>query len=109
MDSVQQIYDTENKGLNGWFQQDSATADTANQSMHELRSVFGDRISSRGLWPPRSPDITPCNFYLWGTLNNRVHASNPHTLEEFKDSITGEIQAVSEQELLRVNQNLFRR
>lgn len=100
---------TRNERLCGWFQQDSATAHTAENSMHELRSVYGDRIISRGLWPPRSPDLSPCDFYLWGTLKNKVYASNPHTLQELKDSITREIQAISQHELLRVNQNCFRR
>ncbi|KAJ4437989.1 hypothetical protein ANN_13928 [Periplaneta americana] len=59
--------------------------------MHELRIVFGDRIISRELWPPRSPDLSPSDFYLWGTLKNKVYASNPHTLQELKD-ITREIQ-----------------
>ena len=24
------------------------------------------------LWTPRSPDITPCNFFLWGYVKDRV-------------------------------------
>jgi hypothetical protein len=23
------------------------------------------QVISSGLWPPRSPDLTPCNLYLW--------------------------------------------
>ncbi|PSN31188.1 hypothetical protein C0J52_27106 [Blattella germanica] len=23
-------------------------------------------------WPPRSPDITPCDFYLWGYVKDSV-------------------------------------
>jgi hypothetical protein len=25
-------------------------------------------------WPPRSPDLTPCNFFLWGYVNNVIYA-----------------------------------
>ncbi|GFW15152.1 uncharacterized protein TNCV_172991 [Trichonephila clavipes] len=25
-------------------------------------------------WPPRSPDLTPCNFYLWGLIKDCVYA-----------------------------------
>jgi len=33
-------------------------------------------------WPPRSPDATPCDFFLWGYVKNQVYvpplsASNP--------------------------------
>ena len=37
--------------------------------------------------PPRSPDLTPLDFYLWGTLKNTVYATKPQTLEELRDQI----------------------
>jgi hypothetical protein len=37
-----------------WFQQDSATCHTARATMLQLSLLFGDRIISKGLWPPRS-------------------------------------------------------
>ena len=24
-------------------------------------------------WPPRSPDATPCDFFLWGYVNDQVY------------------------------------
>jgi hypothetical protein len=45
----------------GCFQQGNATAHTA---MVAIRKVFEDRIISRRLWPPRSPDLSFCDFYL---------------------------------------------
>jgi hypothetical protein len=56
----------------GYFQQDSATAHTANNSMRALQEVFNDRIISTGLWPPRSSDLSVCDFYLWGILKGKV-------------------------------------
>ena len=47
----------------GWFQQDGATAHTARVSMAAVGEVFGDRVISCGLWPPRSPDLTPPDFF----------------------------------------------
>ena len=29
---------------------------------------FGDRVFSKGFWPPRSPDLTPPDYFLWGIL-----------------------------------------
>jgi hypothetical protein len=52
----------EEERLHGVFQQDSATAHTAHPSLVALRDVFGDRFFSRGLWQPRSLDVTPCYF-----------------------------------------------
>ena len=28
-------------------------------------------------FPPRSPDITPLDFYLWGALKEKVYKSRP--------------------------------
>ena len=27
------------------------------------------------LWPPRSPDLTPCDFFLWGYVKNHMLVS----------------------------------
>lgn len=93
----------------GYFQQDSATAHTANLSLNLIAEFFEDRVISTGLWPARSPDLTVCDFYLWGNLKNKVYKSNPHTLEELKQNIRTEINAISEAELLRVNGNFLKR
>lgn len=53
-----------------WFQQDGATCHTANASMTFLRQKFNGRlISRRGdvPWPPRSPDLSPCDFFYGDT------------------------------------------
>jgi hypothetical protein len=49
-----------------YFQQDSAMAHTAHMSMALLDDVFADRIISKTIWPPSSPDLSPPNFFLWG-------------------------------------------
>jgi hypothetical protein len=46
--------------------------------------VFGDTIINSGLWPMCLPDLTPCDFYLWGNLKDKVYRTNPHTKEELK-------------------------
>jgi hypothetical protein len=52
------------KRLYSAFQQNSAAAHLANASLEVLQEVFSDGIISHGLWPPHSPDLTPCDFYL---------------------------------------------
>ena len=47
-----------------WFQQDSATAHTAASTMVILHEFFGENVISKGLWPPRSPDLTSPDFCL---------------------------------------------
>ena len=73
--------------MTSYFQQDSAIPHTAAVSMMELRRIFGgggERIISKNLWPPQSPDLTACDFYLWGTLKGKVYRKNPHSIEDLK-------------------------
>ncbi|PNF15704.1 hypothetical protein B7P43_G12455 [Cryptotermes secundus] len=98
----------------GYFMQDGATPHTAKETIRALRGVFGelngdDRIVSKGLWPPRSPDLNPCDFYLWGKLKNVVYANNPHDLEALKQNIREAIDNIQQRELQQVSQNLFKR
>ena len=39
-------------------------------------------------WPPYSPDLTPCDFFLWGHIKAIVYADGvPANLEELKQRI----------------------
>jgi hypothetical protein len=79
----------EEERLYGWFQQDSVTACTACMSMQAFSDVFKDRIISSCIWPGHSPNLNPCDFFLWGCLKDKAYNS---PAEQFQ----------------RVNQNLFR-
>jgi hypothetical protein len=97
---------------NVWFQQDGATAHTAAASMTVLRTLFPHRIISRFgdlAWPPRSPDLSTCDFFLWGYLKARVYQTKPRTLDELKDSIRREVEVISEEMLARVVTNFTER
>ena len=52
---------------NIWFQRNGTTCHTAKVALDVLRPVFEDRIISRRadvVWPPRSCDLTPLDYYL---------------------------------------------
>ncbi|GFW96874.1 uncharacterized protein TNCV_2160101 [Trichonephila clavipes] len=52
-----------------WFQQDGATCHTARATIDLLKDTFGDRLISRFgplNWPPRSCDLAPLDYFLWG-------------------------------------------
>jgi len=38
-------------------------------------------------WPARSPDLTPCDFFLWGWAKEKVYRVKPRTLEKLEDRI----------------------
>ena len=75
----------------------SATAHTARRSMEMLRELFSGRlVSLRGdiSWPPRSPDLSPCDFFLWGYLKAEVYKHRPRNLQELKHAIRQEVAAI---------------
>ncbi|GFV22338.1 putative DD41D transposase [Trichonephila clavipes] len=70
-----------------WFQQDGATCHTALATIDLLKDTFGDRLISRFRpvnWPPRSCDLTPLDYFLWGYVKSLVYADNPQTLDHLK-------------------------
>ena len=80
-----------------WFQQDGATSHSSQRSLGILRDMFpGHLVSLRGDigWPPCSPDLTPCDFFLWGHIKSQVYRHRLANLEELKAAITHEINAI---------------
>jgi hypothetical protein len=46
--------------------------------------IFEGRVIGWDVWPPYTPDLTPCGFYFWVRLKDKVCKTNIHTLEELK-------------------------
>ena len=68
---------------------------TAEATLDILRSLFEDLIISRRVdvvWPHRSCDLTPLDYYLWGAVKDKCYAYKPETMEALKDNIRDEIQ-----------------
>lgn len=87
------------------FQQDGATAHTANAVMDFLRMKFAGRVISRNgdiAWPARSPDLSVCDFFLWGYLKSKVYANKPRTLEDLKEAIRQVVASISRDMLSKV-------
>ena len=92
-----------------WFQQDGATAHTARAPISVLREMFPQQVISRDSdvpWPASSPDLSDCDYFLWGYLKSRVFTSKPRTIAELKQSIKEEIATIPEQMTRRVMENL---
>jgi hypothetical protein len=59
----------ENELQRGYFPQDGAPPHVAHQTINYLQEFFGGRLANRDRCPPRSPDLTPLDFNLFGSLN----------------------------------------
>lgn len=92
-----------------WLQQDNATCHTSNETMALLRQFFEDRIISKGIWPPRSPDLSPCDYFLWGYLKGKVYENNPRTVQDLKNNIKRAVDEMPQSVLRRVSTSLCKR
>ncbi|GFV53089.1 transposable element Tc3 transposase [Trichonephila clavipes] len=91
-----------------WFQQDCATYHTARATINLLKDTFGDRLISRFgpvNWPPRSCDLTPLDYFLWGYVKSLVYVDKPQTLDHLEDHIRRVIADIQPQMLEKVIEN----
>ena len=95
-----------------WFQQDGATSHTARETMARLMEYFPARLISRFgdvPWPPRSPDLTPADFFLWGYLKSKVYITKPRNISELKMRIIQETSQISADLLGKVMEETVKR
>lgn len=71
------------------MQLDGAPAHFAVNVRNYLNDQYSMWIGRGGpvAWPPRSPDLTPLDFFLWGTMKQRVYVTVPNTREELIQKI----------------------
>ncbi|GFU63556.1 hypothetical protein TNCV_4255971 [Trichonephila clavipes] len=65
-------------------------------------TVNGDRPVN---WPPRSCDLTPLDYFLWGYVKSLVYADKPQTLDHLEDNIRRVIADIRPQMLEKVIEN----
>ncbi|GBO29044.1 hypothetical protein AVEN_271697-1 [Araneus ventricosus] len=70
-----------------------------------LDTTFPQRWIGRGAvmaWPPRSPDLTPLDFYLRGYVKQHVYSERINDINHLKQRITDVIHCVTPDVLTRV-------
>jgi hypothetical protein len=78
------------KGVSVIFQQAAAPPHYSLSVREALNNRFpGGWIGRNGsvLWPPRSPDIKPMDFFFWSYLKNIVYAEKIRDMHHLKERI----------------------
>lgn len=97
---------------NLYFQQDGAPPHYAKVVRQWLDEKFPERwLGRRGPveWPPRSPDLTPPDFFLWGVLKERVYAKKPQTIEDLKHEIEAAVSGIPQELCKKVCHSVLNR
>lgn len=95
-----------------WFQQDGAPAHTSGTCIRYLQGKFRGRfISKRGNvnWPPRSPDLNPLDFFLWGHIKTIVYKSRIENEQQLQDEISQAFRSIEPNMCGRSTDNLLKR
>jgi hypothetical protein len=93
------------------FQQDGAPRHWSN----DVRRYLNDELPHRWIgrvgaddvplfaWPLRSPDLMPCDFFLWGYVKDHVYVPPlPTTLEELRERIRTAVTTIDRGQLQNV-------
>lgn len=83
-----------------FYMQDGAPSHTALRNRELLSATFGDRWIGKfgpNNWPARSPDLNPCDFFVWGFIHDRLYKQNTQypNVEELKLAIEQICQQIS--------------
>ena len=94
------------------FQQDGAPPHYHGAVREYMNEQYPNRwIGRRGAieWPPRSPDLTPLDFFLWGYLKSKVYETQPNNIEILKEKIREECRLISADTFQRVRAEFYNR
>lgn len=97
---------------NMWLQHDGAPAHFALDVRRYLNQEFEGRWIGRGgpiSWPPRSPDLTKLDFFLWGHIKNIVYQTPPTIADDMRQRIIHAFDTVSIEMLQDVNRSFLSR
>ena len=75
--------------------QDGAPSHRFHMVSNLLNDMFDNRVIGLGYQvecPPWSPDLTPCDFFLWGYLKSKVFVSPPDSVDDLRHRIQNEFE-----------------
>ncbi len=81
----------------GWVQ-DGAPAHRRILVRDRLQKLFPNFVCGldhNQVYPPRSTDLTPLDFYLWGYLKMKVFETPPANLQDLRNRNVWEVQALT--------------
>ena len=79
------------------WMQDGAPLRVGSSVKSLLSQQFGAVVTSHHLpfpWPPKSPDLTPMDFWLWGYMKSKVYEFYPQSVSHLKDAVRAAIQEI---------------
>lgn len=100
--------------MNMYFQHDGAPPHTAHRVREFLNEHFAGKLIGAGgviNWPPRSPDLTPLDYCIWGWMKSEVYKVKVNTRDELITRIFDAAALIKEKKdvLATATQNIRKR
>lgn len=95
-----------------WFQHDGCPAHYGLQVREYLNNNFPNCWIGRGgtiNWPPRSPDLAPCDFFLWGHLKNNIYKKRHPNVNSLREAIVQQCSLITDRQLANVRRSFYNR
>lgn len=97
-----------------WLQHDGAPAHYSRQVTNYLNESYTNRWIGRGgtiAWPPRSPDLNPLDYFLWGYFKEAVYEKNITSEEDLRQklNLVAEAVKINTRALRSLKRNFMRR
>lgn len=90
----------------GYFQQDNAPAHKSRETIAFLEQFFDTRIIN---FPPRSPDLTILDYFIFPYLKNTIFKTRHHTIEELRNAIMNSCADITQEILINGFESMKRR
>jgi len=93
------------------FQQDGCPVHSSTIVKQFLNENFGANWIGRNgpiKWPPRSPDLTPLDYYVWGRAKELVYNEQIRNCDQLKQKIDQAFQTIKEEISIRVTKSEIR-
>ena len=93
--------------------QDGATPHRSKEDFEAVYNVYGNRVIGLGCpkfahggikWPPYSPDLNSCDFFLQGYIKDHCYFENPMKTEELMKAIRNNVKSILDEILSKVSE-----
>lgn len=93
------------------YQHDGAPAHRSRDAVDWLNDNIPQWIGFNGeiKWPPRSPDLTPLDFFVWPYIKHKVYQMAPETMEDLKECVINAFNTITPNMLQNVHANILKR
>ena len=97
-----------------WFMHEGASPHFSRIARQYPNDHFPGKWNERNgpvAWPPRSPDLNPIDFYLWGHVKNEVSSTPVTNFDELLEHVIATFDAIRNRrcQLERVRESMMRR